>query len=249
MELKDKVALVTGGSGALGGRICHALADAGAHIAVLYHTGEERAQEISQELRDRGVKAEPFQCDVSAQDQIESVVGRVVQQLGRVDILVNDAGYNKWIPFPELDKMTGKEWNKMLTINLTAPMMFMKAVAGTMKDQGEGHIVNIASVAGLYPRGSSIGYAVSKAGLVHLTRCMAVAMAPEVLVNCVAPGFMEGTRMSNNLSPEFQERSRTSALLQRAADKDDVADQTVAFCRTDSITGQTLVIDSGLFFH
>ena len=249
MELKDKVALVTGGSGALGGRICHALADAGTHIAVLYHTGEERAQEISQELRDRGVKAEPFQCDVSTQDQIESVVGRVVQQLGRVDILVNDAGYNKWIPFPELDKMTSEEWNKMLTINLTAPMLFMKAVAGTMKDQGEGHIVNIASVAGLYPRGSSIGYAVSKAGLVHLTRCMAVAMAPEVLVNCVAPGFMEGTRMSNNLSPEFQERSRKSALLQRAADKDDVADQAVAFCRTDSITGQTVVIDSGLFFH
>lgn len=249
MELRGKVAIVTGGSGGLGGRICHALADAGTHIAVLYHTGESKANEISQELRDRGVKAKPFQCDVSKQDQIEDVVSRVVKEFGKVDILVNDAGYNKWIPFPELDKMTSEEWDKMLTINLTAPMLFMKAVAEPMKEQGMGHIVNIASVAGLYPRGSSIGYAVSKAALIHLTRCMAVAMAPEVLVNCIAPGFMEGTKMSDNLSAEFQELSKQNAILKRAAHKDDVADQTVTFCKTDSITGQTMVIDAGLFFH
>jgi 3-oxoacyl-[acyl-carrier protein] reductase len=118
-----------------------------------------------------------------------------------------------------------------------------------MKRQGRGRIVNIGSIAGLHPIGSSIAYAVSKAALTHLTRCLAVALAPDVLVNCVAPGFMEGTRMSENLAPEYQQKARQGSLLQRAADKDDVAATVVEFCRTDSITGQTLVIDAGRVFH
>ena len=85
--------------------------------------------------------------------------------------------------------------------------------------------------------------------MIHPTRCMAVALAPDVLVNCVAPGFMEGTRMTENLSPEYQEKAKQGALLRRAADKDDVAELVVEFCRTDSITGQTLAIDSGRVFH
>ena len=249
MELKDTVSIVTGGSGALGGRICHALADAGSHVAVLYNSRPETADATADEIRSKGVEAETYQCDVTSPEQVQSVVSQVQERFGRVDTLINDAAYNKWIPFAELDKMTLDEWDKMIAINLTAPMMFIKAVAGPMKAQGMGHIVNISSVASMYPRGSSIGYAVSKAGLNHLTRCMAVALAPEVLVNCIAPGYLEGTLMSDNLSLEFREASRTSALLQRAAEKDDVADQVVAFCRTDSVTGQTLVIDAGRIFH
>ena len=118
-----------------------------------------------------------------------------------------------------------------------------------MQRQGGGRVVNISSVAGMAPSGSSIPYAVAKAGLNHLTRCMAVGLAPEILVNCIAAGFLEGTRATANLSLEFQEAARTGALLRRAADKDDVADQVVSFCRTDSVTGQTLVIDSGRLFH
>jgi 3-oxoacyl-[acyl-carrier protein] reductase len=118
-----------------------------------------------------------------------------------------------------------------------------------MRRNGGGRIVNIASVAGLAPTGSSIAYAVSKAGLIHLTRCMAVGLAPDVLVNCVAPGYIEDTRATANLDPAYRQRSRDGALLKRAADKDDVADQVVAFCRTDSITGQTLAIDAGRVFH
>ncbi len=85
--------------------------------------------------------------------------------------------------------------------------------------------------------------------LIHLTRCMAVGLAPEILVNCVAPGYMEDTRATANLDQAYRERAEAGALLKRAADKDDVANQVVAFCQTDSITGQTLVIDAGRFFH
>ncbi len=99
------------------------------------------------------------------------------------------------------------------------------------------------------PTGSSIAYAVSKAGLIHLTHCMAVALGPKVRVNCVAPGFLEGTRMSDNLPPEFQERARQAAVLKVAADKDDVAEAVLTFIKTDTITGQTLVVDAGRVFH
>jgi 3-oxoacyl-[acyl-carrier protein] reductase len=162
---------------------------------------------------------------------------------------VNDAGYNKAIPFTDLDALTYEEWEKIIDTNLTGPMLLIKAVAPIMKRQGGGRIVNISSIAGLGPTGSSIAYAVSKAGLIHLTKCMAVALAPEVLVNCVAPGLLEGTRMTGNLRPEQIENGRRQSLLGKAADKDDVADQVVTMCRTNTMTGQTLVIDSGRTFH
>ena len=109
--------------------------------------------------------------------------------------------------------------------------------------------MNIASVAGLNPGGSSIGYATSKAGLIHLTRCLAVALAPEVSVNCVAPGLMEGTRMTSRLRPETFSGALSRAVLKRKVDVEDVAAQVVAFCRNDSATGQVLNIDAGVFFH
>jgi 3-oxoacyl-[acyl-carrier protein] reductase len=128
-------------------------------------------------------------------------------------------------------------------------MRLIKAVAPVMKQQGSGRIVNISSVAGLGPTGSSIAYAVSKAGLIHLTKCMAVSLAPEVLVNCVAPGLLEGTRATANLRAEQIERSSSTSLLRKAADKDDCADMTVTMCRTETMTGQTVVIDAGRIFH
>ena len=157
--------------------------------------------------------------------------------------------HRKSIPFTDLEDLTLEVWDKIMAVNLTGPMRLMKAVAPVMKAHGRGRIVNIASVAGLGPTGSSIAYAVSKAGLIHLTRCMAVAMAPETLVNCVAPGLLEGTRATSNLRPEQIERSSSGSLLKKPADKDDCADMVVTMCRTETMTGQTVVIDSGRVFH
>jgi 3-oxoacyl-[acyl-carrier protein] reductase len=249
LELQGTVAIVTGGNGGLGQRICHVLAQAGSHIAVVYAQSQAQAQEVAAQLRQTGVRAEAMACDVTHPQQVQQLVSRVVQTFGRVDILVNDAAYNTWIAFQDLDAMTYEEWQKILDVNLTGPMLCSKAVAPIMRQQGNGRIVNIASIAGLMPSGSSIPYAVSKAGLIHLTRCMAVGLAPQVLVNCIAPGYLEGTRATSNLDLDFQEQAKQGSLLKRAADKDDIADQVVALCRTDSITGQTLVIDSGRFFH
>ena len=147
---------------------------------------------------------------------MDELVGDVTKRFGRLDILVNDAAYNKSIPFTDLDNLTLEVWDKIMAVNLTGPMRLTKAVAPVMKAQGRGRIVNISSVAGLSPTGSSIAYAVSKAGLIHLTRCMAVALAPETLVNCVAPGLLEGTRATANLRAEQIERAASSSLLKKA---------------------------------
>jgi 3-oxoacyl-[acyl-carrier protein] reductase len=250
MDLKGAVALVTGGNGGLGQRICHALAKEGAHVAVMYAQSRDQAEGAARELTSRyQINAAAFACDITDGADVDKVVGDVAGRFGRLDILVNDAAYNKSIPFTDLDGLTYEEWTKIIDINLTGPMLLTKAVGPVMKRQGSGRIVNISSVAGLGPTGSSIAYAVSKAGLIHLTKCMAVALAPEVLVNCVAPGLLEGTRATANLRPEQVAIGRKASLLGKAADKDDVADQVVTMCRTNTMTGQTLVIDSGRTFH
>ena len=249
MDLKGKVAVVTGGNGGLGQRICHALAVAGCHVAVVYAKSKDEAEGVARDLQKHQVSAATFACDVTSREDVARLVEDVVKRFGRLDILVNDAAYNKAIPFTDLDAMTYEEWTKIIDINLTGPMLLTKAVGPVMKRQGEGRIVNISSVAGLGPTGSSIAYAVSKAGLIHLTKCMALALAPEVLVNCVAPGLLEGTRATANLRPEQVATGRTASLQGKAADKDDVALQVVTMCRTNTTTGQTLVIDSGRTFH
>jgi NAD(P)-dependent dehydrogenase (short-subunit alcohol dehydrogenase family) len=249
MDLKNTVAVVTGGNGGLGQRICHALATAGANIAVVYAQSAGEAEGVAGEIRSHGVEAAAFACDVTQPAQVARLVDQVVKRFGRLDILINDAAYNKAIPFRDLDAMTIEEWSKILDVNLTGPLHCIKAVAPVMQKQGRGRIVNIASIAGLAPSGSSIAYAVSKAGLIHLTRCMAVALAPHVLVNCVAPGLLEGTRATANLAKSQIEHSAASALLKKPADKDDVADQVVTMCRTETMTGQTAVIDAGRIFH
>jgi 3-oxoacyl-[acyl-carrier protein] reductase len=216
----------------------------------MYAQSREQAEGVARELTTSyQINAAAFACDITDGAAVEKLIGDVIARFGQLDILINDAAYNKAIPFTDLDNLTMEVWDKIIAVNLTGPMRMTKAVAPVMKAQGRGRVVNIASVAGLGPQGSSIAYAISKAGLIHLTKCMAVAMAPETLVNCVAPGLLEGTRATANLLPTMIQQSAASSLLKKAADKDDCADMVVTLCRTETMTGQTVVIDSGRTFH
>ncbi len=249
MELRGAVAVVTGGNGGLGRRICHALASAGANVAVVYRTSRADAEEVAASTAKLGVRARAIGADVTDPVEIDRLYEQVLRDLGRIDVLVNNAAYNQWVPFADLDALTPDVWAQILNANTTGPFLCSRSVAPIMKQQGGGRIVNVSSVAGFAPVGSSIAYAVSKAGLNHLTRCLAVALAPEILVNCVAPGYMEGTRMSARLDPAYVQRSLQTTALKRAADRDDVADQVVTFVRTESTTGQTVCIDAGRYYH
>ncbi len=246
MELQGTVAFVTGGSGDIGGAICRALAAAGCDIALSYVGNLDGANATAEEIRALGRRAEPVALDQRDPTSIDAAVAIVLETFGRCDILVNNAAWNIGIPFPQLDALDGDTWDRVLETNLRGPYLLSRALAPALKQHGAGRIVNIASVGGINPGSSSIAYSCSKAGLIHLTHCLAVAMAPEVSVNCVAPGLVEGTRMALRLPDAVANGARRQAVLGKVGSAEDIADATVLFCRADTVTGQTLVVDGGM---
>jgi 3-oxoacyl-[acyl-carrier protein] reductase len=246
MDLKGKVALVTGGSGDVGGVIARVLATAGVDVAISYAGNLEGAATTVEAVEAAGRRSLVVQLDQRDPEAINAVVDKVVGEFGQVDILVNNAAWNIGIPFTDLDALTAEIWDRVQETNTRGPYLLDRAFAPHLRAHGAGRIVNIASAAGLFPGGSSIAYALSKASLIHLTRCLAVALAPDVTVNCIAPGLVEGTRMAQRIPEEMIEMARKQAVLGRTASIEDIAAQVVTFCRSESITGQVLVIDGGM---
>ena len=246
MDLEGKTALVTGGSGDIGRAIAEALAVAGADVAISYVGHLDGANATAGAVRASGRRGVPVPLDQRDPASIDAAAAMVVRELGRVDILVNNAAWNIGIPFTDLDSLTADVWDRVLETNLRGPYLLARAFAPHLRAHGAGRIVNIASVGGLYPGSSSIAYSASKAGLIHLTRCLAVALAPEVTVNCVAPGLVEGTRMAQRLPDEIVTWARGQAALRRTGDARDIAAQVVTFCRAESVTGQVVVVDGGM---
>ncbi|HLG69720.1 MAG TPA: SDR family NAD(P)-dependent oxidoreductase [Chloroflexota bacterium] len=241
MDLNGAAVVVTGGRGGLGSVICQAFVDAGSRVLAVDVIPPDSGRIIA------GLAQ--HQADTATPEGTQSLVGAALAELGRIDVLVNNAGINKWVEFTDLDGMTDDLWDSILGTNLKGPWLCSKAVAPVMQRQQRGRIVSVASIAGLRPSGSSIAYCISKAGVIHLTRCLAVALAPHVLVNAVAPGLMEGTGMTVNLSDHFIEDTKKVSVLGQSARLEDVAAQIVAFARSDTITGQTVPVDAGVVFH
>ncbi len=171
---------------------------------------------------------------------------------GKMDVAVTYVGEQERAEHvvAEIESAGCRAWSVRLDQSTTdQPDQVVASAARTMKEQGDGRIVNVASIGGLYPASSSIAYSSTKAALIHLTRCLAVALAPSVLVNCVAPGLIEGTRMAGRLPDAVREGAIQRAVLRRAATVEDIAEQVVTFCRTDSINGQVMPIDAGSVFN
>ena len=246
MSLAGKVALVTGGSGDIGRAIAVRLAEAGARVVITYVGALDAAEETCQAVSDRGGSCRAIQLDQRDPEQIQSIIAALGEAEGRLDIVVNNAAWNIGIPFPQLEDLTVDIWDRILETNLRAPFLIARAAASLLKADGGGHIVNISSVGGINPGSSSIAYSSSKAGLNHLTRCLAVAMAPEVAVNCVAPGLVEDTRMAKRLPDAVAAGARSQAVLGRVGQVDDIADQVHTFVTSTSISGQIMVVDGGM---
>ncbi len=249
MDFRGAVVLVVGGAGGLGGQICRAFAREGARIVVADRDRLDRVDAVAPELRDLGapdVLALPI--DITDEASVNAAVTQIVEARGRIDVLVNSAGWNTWVPFDDIDAMTLDLWDRLLRVNLTGPFICARAVAPIMRRQGNGRIVNIVSIAGLSASGSSVAYAVAKAGLAHLTRCLAVGLGPEILVNGVSPGMLEGTFMSETLTPEQIAAYRERVALKRTPELEDIAAQVVAFARTNSTTGQNIAVDAGFTY-
>jgi len=245
-ELNGKVSLVTGGSGDIGGAIAKRLGRSGSNVVITYVGAEEAAEKTVKEIVEEGGQASALQLDQREPKDIESTIKKIADDFGRLDILVNNAAWNIGIPFPNLEDLTPEIWDRVLETNLRAPFLLARSSASLLKADGGGHIVNISSAGGISPGSSSIAYSSSKAGLNHLTRCLAVAMSPEVAVNCVAPGLVENTRMANRLPEAVSSGARRQAILGRVGQTDDIAEQVLTFVTSTSVTGQTMVIDGGL---
>ena len=249
MELANRVAFVTGGSSGLGLATTKALAGSGADVCISYRGNKDGAVSACDAVRAMGRRAAFVQLDQSDPASVEAAIANAIEGLGRLDILVNNAATNVRVPFSDLEALTPEIWDQLFNTNLRGPFLVARAAAPHLRKSGAGRIVNVGAMIGLMPAGSSIAQAVTKAGVIHLTRCLAVALAPDITVNCVAPGLIEGTQMSGRLPREAVDAMRQRALLKHNTSIQDIADQIVQFCRAESVTGQVLVMDGGIHFH
>ena len=246
LPLKNKLALVTGGSGDIGGAIARRLAQAGAAVIVTYVGAKDSAEAVVRDIEQAGGRGDCRQLDQRDPAAIESLMQEIAEHWQQLDILINNAAWNIGIPFPNLEDLTADIWDRVLETNLRGPFLLARAGATLLQAGTGGHIVNISSAGGISPGSSSIAYSSSKAGLNHLTRCLAVAMAPKVAVNCIAPGLVENTRMAQRLPDNVAAGARRQAVLGVVGQADDIAEQTLAYVTSRSVSGQTMVIDGGM---
>lgn len=245
MDLGNKVALITGGGTGLGREIAVQLAREGMHVAVTYSRSRAEAEETVTQLGELGVRAAAFQADAARLDQIEQMVAQVDDAFGRIDLLINNAGTTHFIPMNDLEAVTEEIWDEIMGVNTKSAFFTARAVAPIMRRNGGGQIINTTSVAGSRPNGSSLPYCVSKAALIHLTRCLAVALAPDIQVNSVAPGLLL-TRWGAKFSEQQIQQVTGSALLKKVTSVEDTAAVYVTLAKNGSITSQNIIIDAGL---
>jgi ketoreductase RED2 len=231
------VVLVTGSSSGIGRAVAERFARDGARVVVNSTRSVEEGEALAREL-----DAVYVQGDVAREDDARRLVATAVERFGALDVVVNNAGTTTRIPFTDLDAADDDVWRRILDVNVMGAWRVTRAAAPALRE-ARGAVVNVGSVAGLVAGGSSLPYAVSKAALHHLTRCLAAALAPDVRVNAVAPGLVE-TPWTEGWEVKDAIVARTP--LRRAAGPDDVADAIVALARSPFVTGTILPVDGGL---
>lgn len=251
MTLTKAKALVTGASSGLGAQIATALAGEGATVAIGYRSGEDRAQQICDRIVADGGAAFIVRMDQADPESVERGVAEAIAQLGGLDVLVNNAGMatgGHQLPAGDLDAFTPEIWDEMMAVNVRGPYLVARAAASALRE-ARGRIVNIGSTIGHGTWQAAAPYAPSKGAVASLTRYLAAALAPDVSVNCVAPGLIEGTGMSGAAPESYVESWRNNAVSGRTTSIDDAARHVVAFCSSSTVTGQVLVVDGGVHFR
>jgi NAD(P)-dependent dehydrogenase (short-subunit alcohol dehydrogenase family) len=231
--LKGQVTLVTGAGKRIGRSIALRLAADGAAVVVNYRTSRDDAESVVREIQATGGRAAAMEADVSRRSDVERLFGAVDVEFGRLDILVNNAGIFVSVPF---EQITDEQWDGMLDANLKSQFLCCQAAALLMKRQGRGRIINLSSI-GAWP--SYTHYCVSKAGVIELTRCLARALAPGILVNSVAPGTIQFA----GETPDQDYIRRVP--LHRVGKGEEIADAVAYLATAEFVTGQVIVVDGG----
>lgn len=244
--LKNKTALITGGSRGIGRAIALAMAREEASVAVLYRGREEAAQETLRLLRETGAEAEIYQCNAASAEETAKTVRAAAERFGRIDILVNNAGITR---DNLILMMREKEFDEVLEVNLKGAFLMTSRVGGIMLKQRSGRIINIASIAGMMGNAGQANYAAAKAGLIALTKTTARELAGRgITCNAIAPGFI-ATDMTKMLGEGKLQEAEKSIPLGRIGAPEDVAAAAVFLAGDGAsyITGSVLKVDGGLY--
>ena len=247
-QLEGKVALVTGAAVGIGRAIAVAYGREGAKVVVNYSKSREEAETTARMVREAGGEALTIQADVGQDRQVRAMVAQTLERFGRIDVLVNNAGITSFTSFPDLEGLTDEVWDRLYDVNVKGTFFCCRAVAEPMRRQGHGRIINIASVAGLWPQGSSIAYCTSKAAVIHLSKCLAKTLGPEIQVNVIAPGLIADTRWSEGRPglEAVQQKAIQAAALKRVGKSEEIADAALFLAaRGDFMTGDVMVVDGG----
>jgi 3-oxoacyl-[acyl-carrier protein] reductase len=245
MKLKDRVALVTGAGTGIGRAIAEIFAREGAKVAVNYSKSREAAEEVVAGIRSAGGTALAIGADVADAAEVEGMVNRVNQEFGQIDILVNNAGWSTRIPHDQLDNLTDEIWDRTFDTNLRGAFYAVRSAVPSLRKQPGASIVNVASVAGMTGMGSSIAYAASKGAMITMNKSLARALAPQIRVNAIAPGFVR-TRFASWPAAAFDQGEAVTPLKHLATVEEIAALALYLVADAGSMTGETIVVDGGL---
>ena len=243
--LKDKVAIVTGGTRGIGRAIALKLADKGANIVINYRNSDKEAEELKAILEEKGVKVLTVKCDISNFEDSKNLMNKCKEVFGKIDILVNNAGITK---DTLIMRMKEEDFDNVIDVNLKGTFNCAKHDSAIMLKQRFGKIINMTSVVGIAGNAGQVNYAASKAGVIGLTKSLAKELGSRgITVNAVAPGFIN-TDMTASLSEKVKEEASKNIPLKRLGDPEDVANL-VGFLASDAanyITGQVINVDGGM---
>ena len=252
MELACRVALVTGGATGIGRATVLQLVRCGAAgVAINYRTSKDEAERVAAEVRESGADAVCLHGDVRSDKQVRQMVQRVGDHFGRLDVLVNNAGMTHWIPFADLEALSDEIWDEILDVNVKAAFRCTRAAAPLLSE-ARGVVINVSSISGILAAStsSSLAYGTAKAALIYLTRGLAVALAPKVRVNAVAPALTDTPWVRKHYgdgSDRMISQAASAFPLGRIATPDEIAAAIVSLATGgDFVTGQTLIVDGGL---
>ncbi len=251
MSSSSKVAIVTGSATGAGAAIAIALANKGYNIVVNYTKSLEEAEATLEQVKAAEVEAILFQADVSDDDACRAMAQAAIDKWGRIDALVNNAGMTKFVPHADLDGLDAEDFHKIYSVNTIGPFQMTRAVAPFMKEQGNGSVVMISSVAGTHGLGSSLAYVASKGGLNLMTLGLARALGPEIRVNAICPGMIETRWLKQGWGEEQYDKMRAKVInavpLADVSQPEDIADAAVWFVEgARMITGEIIILDGGM---
>lgn len=251
MSYRGKSVVVTGASIGIGRETAIQFAEQGARVLVNYASSRELAEETVAAISKAGGVAVPCQGDVSKAEDADRIIQTAVREFGGVDILINNAGVTAFIPFQDLDAADAETWLRLYSINVMGAFFCARAAAREMRKAGAGVIINVSSIAGQRASGSSIPYCSSKAALLHLTRCLAATLAPEIRVCSVSPGVIEDTRWNagrvNYDAAKAHDIAAAESLVGDTGKSRDIADA-ILYLASDAArfcAGIDLLVDGG----